>query len=328
MNRTRILKSLLLAFAASTLVSFLGCSKYEILDPLGKKRTKTLPDNPNTITTPTKDLPPSAGIEAILNNVSVTKVHVNEEVTIRPTTGTADADDVGLSTACKDNPGIVKADYDLGAANAKPSVARAQCESLAIKHTFATPGDYTISLLVTDNEGQTARANMVLVVVNQGDDNTDGGFVIVANPMIIYEGGSIHFEGRCDTISQNKITWVFADGAAGEGKTVDHVYTKTGQFYVEATCTNAENKVKKAGVTIVVLQKGTGNVPPTGYPPVTPTPTQTGTQQPSQNCSENCVEGTETVDPSMVGYDPNDPYGYYDYGSYYGYGYYGYPYGF
>ncbi len=297
----------------------LSCARYEIIDPRKSKRD-TIPSTPSNVVDPNNNnnppqpvnLQPSAEIEVMKDGVIVTKVHANQEVLIRPSIGTADPDDIGLSTACKYNPGIVRADYDLGIENKKLTSARSACEDLGVKYTFAKAGDYTLTMVVTSNDNENATSSMVLVVVDENTslDDVDGGFIIHAHPMIVLIGTSITFEGRCDTIYENKITWNFADSKSGEGKTIAHLYEITGQFLVQATC-SSRGKEKRASVTVVVVPKNTGNIPPTGWPPTGTNPGQTGQgQQPQQGCQQgstsSCQNSSSAEDTTVTGEE--DPF--------------------
>ncbi len=293
-------------------------ASYEILKPAKKTQTTaktpdhltppaagTIPPNQEVPGTPPGPVPgptppatgsdnpgPTARVEVVLNDQSITKVKINVPTVIRPTFDTVDPDDVGVS-ACV-NPGIVKAEYDIGGESDRVAARVAGCEPLSVPFTFTKTGDVEIVMVVTSNEGEKALARMTLTVFDDTTPATDGGFTIVSDPMVATISQQITFVGRCDLKKLPlTIAWNFGDGEKGAGATVKHGYKEAGAHDVKAVCTDVDGKALDAEVTIVVVKSdkpvvipGTPTPVPNPEPTPTPTPTPTPIPGPTPNPGE------------------------------------------
>lgn len=241
-------------------------ASYEIIKPKKNKNVSEKGD-PNSISPDQGDkgesapppiltnVPPTARMEVIWNNQSVTKVRVNSPVSVKPSYDTLDPDDIGISQCT--NPGIVKSEYTLDYQNNLAAVRTNGCETLAVPYTFTRTGEFEISMIVTSNENETAIASMTIVVVGENESLTagDDGLVISADPMVAGKGQIITFTGSCGLKKKHAITWDFGDGTSATGSTVKHSFDKESQFRVEATCTDEDGKAIKSVITIVVIDK-------------------------------------------------------------------------
>lgn len=253
-------------------------ASYEIIKPKKSKSvdrqgdpTNLGPTDPGPPAPLAANVPPTARVEIIWDGQSVTKVRVNHPVTIRPTADTVDPDDIG-KTQCA-NPGIVTADYTVE--SNKPSASRPLgCESLGVPYTFTKTGEYTVDMLVTSNENETAFASMTVLVLSETAPlNNDGGFTIQAIPMLAKAGEEVGFYGFCQTKKAHTVSWTYGDNAAGVGAETKHAYASEGQYRVDATCTETDNNGRswKAALTIVIIGDSvvipgqpTGPTPPVG----------------------------------------------------------------
>ena len=97
-------------------------------------------------------------------------------------------------------------------------------------HTYATAGDYTVALTVTDNDGATD--TVTKTVTASSNAKPTAAFTSSVNGL----GGS--FDGSGSTDSDGTVAsyaWDFGDGATGTGNTADpHVCFTAGTFTVEA----------------------------------------------------------------------------------------------
>jgi hypothetical protein len=297
--RTRKLCLAALLAAAATLAhSSCRPAQYEIIrDKNGKSTNKPVKpvtdgEDPSRTGTPRDapagpedqpiegNVPPTARVEVIWKSESVTRVKVNEPVDIRPSLDTVDPDDIGVSNCV--NPGIVKAEYEIGEGGEKRIAERSRgCEPLSVPYVFTATGDYLISMLVTSNENEPAWATMTLRVF-EGDTPPpeDGGFTIRAQPMLTGIGQVVTFWGTCTLGKVQVITWQFGDGGSATGRVVTHAYQSTGQYQVDATCTDETGRAEKAKLTIVVIDKPGVKIP--GVPdPVVPEANQPDPGQPN-----------------------------------------------
>lgn len=269
--------------ATSAAVMLLSCrpAQYEIIrgQTGGSPGDPSAPFvNPGTTPPPTmntpvvpNNMPPTARIEVIWNNEPVTRVKINENVEIRPSLDTVDPDDVGVVSCV--NPGIIKAEYDIGMGGDKRIAERQRgCEPLGVPYRFTTPGSYEISLIVTSNENETAWATMTVLVF---DGNTppanQGGFTIQAHPLLVGIGEAVNFWGTCTLGQTQVINWQFGDGGTATGPVVTHVYQSIGQYRVDAVCTDETGNSQNAQLTVVVIDK-TGVKIPGFIDPIIPQP--------------------------------------------------------
>lgn len=289
----KLTKSTGATLLCATLIAACSPAGYEIVRDRGTSTT----GNPNNIVAdaPPPDegvvanLPPTARLEAIKDGYSITMVRVGMGITLRPSLDTLDADDVGRSSCT--NPGIVRAAYDVGGLGS-PTVVRTQgCESLGVPWTFQTPGVVTVSLVVTSNENETARAQLTLIVTSGAADEVNGGgLTISAVPMIQIVGREITFTSRCEAAGTVRTTWNFGDSRSGEGRETRHRYQAQGQYEVRATCTSSTGRTFVAVVTVVVVPEGTRlpegppvlPIPPRGTPGISPPNQSPPGQQPNQ----------------------------------------------
>lgn len=206
--------------------------------------------------TPTQ-LAPSAQVEVVVDSKVVMKVKAGSDFVIRPSTSTMDPDNRN-QTNCP-NPGIIKATYKPGPDGEKiASRAASDCSRLEVTHNFPKAGRYEISMIVISDEFETASSKMTLEVVpaDAPDNDTDGGFIVTAEPLIAEIGQNIIFTGDCT--AAKSIVWDFKDtanSAAGNGAQVAKAYSKAGQYQVTAECLNENEEVLKGEISVVVVPK-------------------------------------------------------------------------
>ncbi|HMC68157.1 MAG TPA: PKD domain-containing protein, partial [Mycobacteriales bacterium] len=121
-------------------------------------------------------------------------------------------------------------------------------------HTFAQPGTYTVTLTVTDSDGQRASASEpVTIVAGPGAHFTPS----VARPI---EGTSIGFDATGSTeggsgASITGYTWSFGDGTTGTGATPSHIYAAAGSYKVKLTVTDATGASSSWAQTLTVFDE-------------------------------------------------------------------------
>lgn len=83
--------------------------------------------------------------------------------------------------------------------------------------------------------------------------NDEGGFTILAHPLLIPAGKTSTFSGSCGYEGGSyRIDWDFGDGSSASGGLVNHLFGPTGQHYVQAKCVNLNNgAIMNAAVTAV-----------------------------------------------------------------------------
>jgi PKD repeat protein len=133
-----------------------------------------------------------------------------------------------------------------------------------IKHPY-DPGTYTITLTVTDDEGATDSAAIIITVdpdtstppaANEApvaiasSDWTAGGMA----PLLVGFDGSNSYDNDGTIVSY---FWAFGDGATATGSIVEHPYNSVGTFTAALTVTDSDGATSTNTVTIIVDDPGT-----------------------------------------------------------------------
>ncbi len=142
------------------------------------------------------------------------------------------------SASSSPNGAIVSYDWDFGDG--------ATGSGLVVTHTYEEKGQYSVTLVVTDSEGQTGAKTLVVEALNR---TPTASFEVNKYWVGIHD--TIRFDASDSEDSDGEITqylWSFGDGTLGEGMIVEHAY-------------NSQNGVGwKPQVTLTVIDEdgGTG----------------------------------------------------------------------
>jgi PKD repeat protein len=125
-----------------------------------------------------------------------------------------------------------------------------------VNKSYAAPGNYTVTLTVTDNDGATASGTLNVTV-----DDQDAPPVAVPGPD--RTGDRVHaltFDGSGSYDPDGSVVawhWDFGDGNASDGATVNHTYASLGNFTATLTVTDDGGLGGNASVRVAVV-----NLPP------------------------------------------------------------------
>jgi alpha-tubulin suppressor-like RCC1 family protein/chitodextrinase len=128
-------------------------------------------------------------------------------------------------------------------------------------HAYIATGNYTVVLLVTDNDGATAYAETsasIGSIANRGPNAVPGG------PYHGHVGQVIQFDGSLSEDEGGTIVsylWNFGDGTTGTGVNPSHIYTEVGQYTVTLTVTDNDGVTHTAATTSSIP-----NTPPVANP--------------------------------------------------------------
>ena len=132
-------------------------------------------------------------------------------------------------------------------------------------HVFQMPGTYTVSLKVTDSNGDEA-TDSAQVVVNSDDIPA---VVLSATPTsglapLAVQFGASAMGGN----GQLSYAWSFGDGAAATGKNVSYTYSSAGQFMATVTVTDADGDVATDVGSDLVPSANASATPTSGFAPL------------------------------------------------------------
>jgi PKD repeat protein len=122
---------------------------------------------------------------------------------------------------------------------------------------YDLPGTYTVSLVVTDDEGASSAAAETTAEI--GVDAPP-----VADPNGPYSGTvnlPVSFDGSAssDDFAIVDYAWDFGDGSTGSGVAPEHSYAATGEYTVSLNVTDDAGQMDTAATTATI---GDGNLPP------------------------------------------------------------------
>lgn len=124
-------------------------------------------------------------------------------------------------------------------------------------HTYAKPGVYTVTLIVTDNAGKTTGISHQITV----DDTPPTASFALSNASPV-AGQSVAFDGSASSDVDGSAlteTWSFGDGTSATGPQAQHVYDRAGAYAVKLTVTDS------AGLSASSEQTVTVAAPPNGF---------------------------------------------------------------
>ena len=118
-------------------------------------------------------------------------------------------------------------------------------------HTYANSGEYTVELIITDNDGETASAQQTITVESANQQPSVNFSYSPSNPA---ESESVQFSANATDPDGNiaDYTWSFGNGATASGSSPSHTYSEPGEYTVELTVTDNGGKSATATQTISI----------------------------------------------------------------------------
>jgi len=124
---------------------------------------------------------------------------------------------------------------------------------IATSHSYVEDGVYTVTLTVTDDDGDVCSDSSTKTVSNRPPV---ASFTENATEVLTYE--TIHFDASSSYDIDGGITsyfWDFGDGAIGSGKTVDYWYTDDGAYTVTLTVTDNDGAIASTSAVKTVRNR-------------------------------------------------------------------------
>jgi PKD repeat protein len=126
-------------------------------------------------------------------------------------------------------------------------------------HVYAAAGSYSVSLIVTDDEGDQSDPASTTAVIDPDEAPTavsGGPYAGTVNEAVNFDGsGSFDPDGTVVGYA-----WDFGDGTTGTGANPTHAYAATGDFIVTLTVTDDFGNLSAPATTTATI--GIGDLPP------------------------------------------------------------------
>ena len=123
------------------------------------------------------------------------------------------------------------------------------------EHAFTQPGEYNVTLTVTDNEGATGQS---AVQIEVSSDNQPPVAEVQASKIQALVDEEITFDASSSSDPDGTVesySWQFGDGGSGTGSIQNHSYSQAGAYNVVVTVTDNEGATDEANVPINILSE-------------------------------------------------------------------------
>jgi PKD repeat protein len=125
-------------------------------------------------------------------------------------------------------------------------------------HTYAADGNYTVTLTVTDNSGDSDSTSQLVTVSSP----PPGNIAPIANFSYSCTAKICDFDASASTdddIDSVSYSWTFGDGNSGSGKVIRHTYGSQGNYTVSLTVMDVEGEIDQASTSFRVKNRGSAS---------------------------------------------------------------------
>lgn len=157
-------------------------------------------------------------------------------------------------SASSDDVAIVEYLWDFGDGNSS--------DEISPTYTFVTPGEYTVVLTVSDEEGL-MDTDSIVIMVTDPNANTGPTAVVSATPLSGNAPLEVSFVGSnsTDDVGVVSYSWDFGDGGTSTEADPTYTFNSVGVYEVELTVTDGEGLSDSATITIQVTEPGGNQAP-------------------------------------------------------------------
>jgi len=151
-----------------------------------------------------------------------------------------------------------------------------------VNHTFASAGNYAVTLKITDDKGAIDQKNVSVVVTNPTAINSPPTAVVSSSASVGEAPLQVQFDGTGSSDSDGTILsykWDMGDGGSSTGPQVTYTYSSAGTFSAKLTTTDDGGLTDTISTPVIAREPSGGiNIPPiaviaasasNGYTPLT-----------------------------------------------------------
>jgi PKD repeat protein/cytochrome c553 len=133
----------------------------------------------------------------------------------------------------------------------------------APSHTYSSAGDYTVSLMVDDNNGGTATC-MATVTVSVASPVNQNPTCSAITPTMGEQNTVITFSATASDPDGDPLTysWDFGDGSTSTQASPSHTYVNTGDYTVTLTVSDGRGGTSSCSATVSISAPAPENQPP------------------------------------------------------------------
>jgi serine protease len=135
-----------------------------------------------------------------------------------------------------------------------------QKQGESVTHSYATAGDYTVSLTVTDDDGATdSKTTTVSVAEDGGDENQAPSASFDLSSGSVDVGDAVSADASASSDPDGSVvsySWQWGDGATGSGVSASHSYGSAGDYTVTLTVEDDGGLTDSASETVTVESSG------------------------------------------------------------------------
>jgi len=124
---------------------------------------------------------------------------------------------------------------------------------IVVSHVYVDDGDYTVTLVVTDDDGDTATATATKTILNRSPVAS-----FTESAEVIYTGNAIVFNASESYDPDGTIVdyyWTFGDGTNTTGTVVTHAYLDNGTYTVTLRATDDDGAIDTVSAVKTILNR-------------------------------------------------------------------------